>query len=29
MSEVLRNATWCHPLCAQDHVDIVAAFERG
>src|SRR5262249_36518491 len=22
MSEVLRNATWCHPLCAQDHVDI-------
>jgi benzoate/toluate 1,2-dioxygenase reductase component len=29
MSEVLRNATWCHPLCAQDHVDIVDAFERG
>ncbi|MGV9710902.1 benzoate 1,2-dioxygenase electron transfer component BenC [Gordonia sp. NPDC003424] len=29
MSEVLRNATWCHPLCAQDHVDIVAAFETG
>ncbi|GAA1481363.1 benzoate 1,2-dioxygenase electron transfer component BenC [Gordonia sinesedis] len=29
MSEVLRNATWCHPLCAQDHVDIVAAFEAG
>jgi benzoate/toluate 1,2-dioxygenase reductase component len=29
MSEVLRNATWCHRLCAQDHVDIVAAFERG
>ncbi|MDY6808474.1 MAG: benzoate 1,2-dioxygenase electron transfer component BenC [Actinomycetota bacterium] len=29
MSEVLRNATWCHPLCAQDHVDIVAAFESG
>lgn len=26
MSEVLRNATWCHPLCAQDHVDIVDAF---
>ena len=23
MSEVLRNATWCHPLCAQDHLDIV------
>ena len=29
MSEVLRNATWCHPLCAQDHVDIVSAFEAG
>ncbi|WP_193043904.1 benzoate 1,2-dioxygenase electron transfer component BenC [Mycolicibacterium baixiangningiae] len=29
MSEVLRNATWCHPLCAQDHVDIVAAFDAG
>ena len=29
MSEVLRNATWCHPLCAQDHVDIVAAFTAG
>ncbi|MFW0785376.1 benzoate 1,2-dioxygenase electron transfer component BenC [Gordonia sp. CPCC 206044] len=29
MSDVLRNATWCHPLCAQDHVDIVAAFESG
>ncbi|KUI36414.1 benzoate 1,2-dioxygenase electron transfer component BenC [Mycobacterium sp. GA-2829] len=29
MSEVLRNATWCHPLCARDHVDIVAAFEAG
>ncbi|ORA31633.1 benzoate 1,2-dioxygenase electron transfer component BenC [Mycobacterium aquaticum] len=29
MSEVLRNATWCHPLCAQDHVDIVTAFEAG
>jgi benzoate/toluate 1,2-dioxygenase reductase subunit len=29
MTEVLRNATWCHPLCAQDHVDIVDAFERG
>jgi benzoate/toluate 1,2-dioxygenase reductase component len=29
MSEVLRNATWCHPLCAQDHVDIVDAFEQG
>lgn len=29
MDEALRNATWCHPLCAQDHVDIVAAFEAG
>ena len=29
MSEVLRNATWCHPLCAQDHVDIVEAFAAG
>lgn len=29
MSEVLRHATWCHPRCAQDHVDIVAAFESG
>lgn len=29
MTEVLRNATWCHPLCAQDHVDIVDAFEAG
>src|SRR4029078_6396202 len=27
MSEVLRTATWCHPLCAQDHIDIVSAFE--
>jgi benzoate/toluate 1,2-dioxygenase reductase subunit len=29
MSEVLRHATWCHPLCAQDHVRIVDAFEAG
>lgn len=29
MGEVLRNATWCHPLCARDHVDIVDAFESG
>ncbi|MEY8016939.1 benzoate 1,2-dioxygenase electron transfer component BenC [Mycobacterium servetii] len=29
MAAVLRNATWCHPLCAQDHVDIVDAFEAG
>ncbi|OZE93292.1 oxidoreductase [Rhodococcus sp. 15-2388-1-1a] len=29
MEEVLRNATWCDPLCAQDHLDIVDAFEAG
>ena len=29
MHEVLRNATWCHPRCAQDHLDIVSAFEAG
>lgn len=29
MSEALRNATWCHPLVAQDHIDIVDAFEAG
>ncbi|MGW0039972.1 benzoate 1,2-dioxygenase electron transfer component BenC [Gordonia sp. NPDC003376] len=29
MGEVLRNATWCHPLCAQDHLDIVDAFVSG
>lgn len=29
MDATLRNATWCHPLCAQDHVDIVEAFEAG
>ncbi|GAB5894575.1 benzoate 1,2-dioxygenase electron transfer component BenC [Mycolicibacterium mageritense] len=29
MAEVLRDATWCHPLCAQDHMDIVSAFEAG
>ncbi|NYI79120.1 benzoate 1,2-dioxygenase electron transfer component BenC [Nocardioides panzhihuensis] len=29
MEEVLRNATWCHPRCTQDHLDIVEAFERG
>lgn len=29
MEEVLRHATWCHPRCTQDHLDIVAAFERG
>jgi benzoate/toluate 1,2-dioxygenase reductase subunit len=29
MEESLRSATWCHPRCAQDHLDIVAAFEAG
>ncbi len=29
MAEVLRNATWCHPRCALDHVEIVDAFEAG
>ena len=29
MSEVLRDATWCHPRCAIDHVDIVAAIAQG
>lgn len=29
MSEVLANATWCHRLCARDHVDIVDALESG
>ena len=29
MHEVLRHATWCHPRCAQDHLDIVSAFEAG
>ncbi|MGW1742027.1 benzoate 1,2-dioxygenase electron transfer component BenC [Nocardia sp. NPDC001965] len=29
MEETLRNATWCHPRCARDHIDIVAAFEAG
>ncbi|WP_435118508.1 benzoate 1,2-dioxygenase electron transfer component BenC [Amycolatopsis thermoflava] len=29
MTETLRDATWCHPRCAQDHLDIVAAFEAG
>jgi benzoate/toluate 1,2-dioxygenase reductase subunit len=26
MAEVLRNATWCDPRCATDHVEIVDAF---
>ncbi|GAA2149248.1 benzoate 1,2-dioxygenase electron transfer component BenC [Nocardioides koreensis] len=29
MEETLRHATWCHPRCAQDHLDIVAAIEAG
>ena len=29
MEETLRAAVWCHPRCAQDHLDIVAAFEAG
>jgi len=29
MEEVLRHATWCHPRCARDHVEIVDAFATG
>ncbi|KQY56870.1 MULTISPECIES: benzoate 1,2-dioxygenase electron transfer component BenC [unclassified Nocardioides] len=29
MEDVLRHATWCHPSCTQDHLDIVDAFEAG
>ncbi|TCK26806.1 benzoate 1,2-dioxygenase electron transfer component BenC [Pseudonocardia endophytica] len=29
MEETLRSAVWCHPDCAQDHLDIVDAFEAG
>jgi benzoate/toluate 1,2-dioxygenase reductase subunit len=29
MEESLRSATWCDPRCAQDHLDIVDAFEAG
>jgi benzoate/toluate 1,2-dioxygenase reductase subunit len=29
MEEALRTATWCHPRCAQDHLDIVEAFRDG
>ena len=29
MQEVLRHATWCDPRVAQDHLDIVSAFEAG
>src|SRR4051794_6419395 len=29
MEESLRTATWVHPRCAQDHLDIVTAFADG
>ncbi|MGY1682906.1 benzoate 1,2-dioxygenase electron transfer component BenC [Geodermatophilus sp. SYSU D01176] len=29
MEESLRSATWVHPRCAQDHLDIVEAFRNG
>ncbi len=29
MEDSLRTATWCDPRCAQDHLDIVDAFESG
>lgn len=29
MEEVLKNAHWCHPLVAKDHVDMVDAIEAG
>ncbi|MFJ9784815.1 benzoate 1,2-dioxygenase electron transfer component BenC [Amycolatopsis sp. NPDC101161] len=29
METTLREATWCHPRCTQDHLDIVTAFEAG
>ncbi|WNV77073.1 benzoate 1,2-dioxygenase electron transfer component BenC [Geodermatophilus sp. DSM 44513] len=29
MEESLRTATWCHPRCTQDHLDIVEAFRDG
>ncbi|GMA40714.1 benzoate 1,2-dioxygenase electron transfer component BenC [Mobilicoccus caccae] len=29
MAEVLRNATWCDPEVAHDHVKIVEAFDSG
>ncbi|GAB3158809.1 benzoate 1,2-dioxygenase electron transfer component BenC [Amycolatopsis stemonae] len=29
METTLRGATWCHPRCTQDHLDIVTAFEAG
>jgi benzoate/toluate 1,2-dioxygenase reductase subunit len=29
MEQSLRTATWCHPRCTQDHLDIVDAIEAG
>ncbi|MEU5259778.1 benzoate 1,2-dioxygenase electron transfer component BenC [Amycolatopsis sp. NPDC021455] len=29
METTLRGATWCHPRCTQDHLDIVTAFDAG
>ncbi len=29
MEETLRHATWCHPRCATDHVEIVDAVAAG
>src|SRR3712207_1845601 len=29
MEESLRSATWVHPRCAQDHLDIIEAFRDG
>jgi benzoate/toluate 1,2-dioxygenase reductase subunit len=29
MEQSLRTATWCHPSCTQDHLDIVDAMEAG
>ena len=29
MEQSLRTATWCHPSCTQDHLDIVDALEAG
>lgn len=29
MEQSLRTATWCHPSCTQEHLDIVDAMEAG
>lgn len=29
MEQSLRTATWCHPSCTRDHLDIVDAMEAG